>query len=218
VNHQPKPILKRVLNKKKPIKPQPLATKVGDFLLWTEVFGSLGFWLWFLIMVFSLKTPCINSVCRNTLLIDGNLYNTVLRYILPLLSLIGIVRVGFDFFVNHKSQGWGFSFYLGLVGLHLSYLLFGLESRQFLFFYDKNEVLTDSVYITWELVFLVCTSFVLFRTKIVWDKSTFFIKTRAMYYFLHIVLMLTNINLGLLSLLFFIPFLIYIDLSRRSLS
>ena len=194
---------------------QKIAFNLAKILKWIEFplfFVSI---VWFVYMAIILDQSCINTICRSNQLIDGNLYNTTIKYVLPVLAILGIFRLGLNFFANHiesdmqDRKHW--SFYLGLIGLVASYCVLGNFSKDFLYFNNKAEVQVDSLYVVYELILFGVSSFLLLKNKIVWDKMTFFGKIRLFYYLFEMVLLLINLNLGVLTFMLFAPFLIVAD-------
>ncbi len=185
--------------------------KSNQLLHWLEiplVYISL---VWFVYFGITLENICITGVCRSHPLIQGNLYNTAIAYIIPVLASVGILRLAINYSItssdNRKSQ----SFYLGLLFLVASYINLAIFSKEFIFFNNKNEVQVDSIYLLYELGFLSLASIILLRDKKVWDLLTFFGKIRLFYYLFAVVIMIINLNLGVLIFFILTPVMLYID-------
>lgn len=195
---------------------QHFATKLNHLLKWVEIAGLLIFLVWFLLNLFFLDNLCITGVCINRFMIDGNLYHTVVHYILPFFCCFGLIRIALNYFSTKKQDSWGLSFYLALIGLMACYISFAVYSREFFWFNDKEAVQPDSIQAIYTLIWFGFTSILLLKNKFNWDGSTFFIKFRIVVYIFHIVLMMLNLNIGVLAFAIFSPALIYTDLIKRS--
>jgi hypothetical protein len=195
---------------------QKKLSKFNQQLHWLEIPLVLTSLVWFIYLGATLENACITGVCRSHPLIQGNLYNTSIAYVIPVLAMVGLIRVAINYNItpsdNRKSQ----SFYLGIIFLLTGYINLAIFSKEFLYFNNKNEVQVDSVYLLVELGFLAIASAILLRDKKVWDLLTFFSKIRLFYYLLVIVIMVINLNLGVILFFILTPGIMYIDRFKQS--
>lgn len=186
-------------------------------LKWIEIFGLVIFLVWFCAMLIFLDTNCINNVCREVLTIDGSLYMTVIKYILPIFGFLSLFRVGLNHFGNKRNGKFNPTFYLSLVLLLGCYAVFSYFAKDFYYFYlDPDSPHIDSPYVMYTLFLFGITCIMLLKDKKTWDKSTFFVKTRIIFYVFHLALMIINIKIGVLSFALFTPFLIASDLIKKT--
>jgi hypothetical protein len=174
------------------------------------------FFGWFGFNLVTLSNSCISNVCRDVPLIDGNLYVTVIHWILPFFAILSLVRVGLNFYGNQRDKAVHSSFYLSLCLLLACYLGFAYNSKEFFYFYWTDNVHLDSDQVMYILFLFGITSLLLFKDKKSWDASTFFVKSRIINYIFHLIIMLMNLRVGVLTFALFVPFLIISDLTKRT--
>lgn len=194
------------------------AKNLNYLLGWIELFCLAVFFATFIIAIYYLDTDCILVSCKKTFggfPLDINFYNVVVKYILPSFVSIGCTRMGLNFFANRRDSYFHLSFYASLLGIFLSFLLFGLNASEFAYFHIKSKVQIDSVYIVYELALFALTSALILKNKKIWDKSTFFVKIRLMFYIFQIVLLVINMNLAISFFAISCPILIFIDLNKK---
>jgi hypothetical protein len=172
--------------------------------------------VWLIYFGITLENSCITGICRSTPFIQGNLYNTALSLVIPILAFVGLTRLSLNYAQTHSDTKKSLSFHLGIVSLFCGYLILSFFSKDFLYFNNKNEVQVDSLYLLYEIATLGISSIILLRDKKVWDTLTFFSKIRLFFYLFSAVLILINLNFGILIFLILTPVLLFIDKFKQA--
>ena len=118
-------------------------------------------------------------------------------------GLLNSVRIGLVFLINDPDPEPEYLFYVSLVGLFISNILFGLFFSDFVSRAEKGQV--DAPVFIAEVVVLMFTVGSLLADRQTWDKSTTFVKIRISLSILELVVLLINPYLGIILAVFVIP-------------
>ncbi len=184
----------------------------NEVLRYAEIMLLSIFFLYFVFTVFRVDPICINTACT-TNLFNLSLMNLVVVSVLPLFIFVDTMRVLICFTINDHDKKIEAPFYAGLIGILITYLIFSFQHNDFFYIYAKNnDIQTEPVIVTIELIIFLVSGLLLLSKKRNWDKSVFFVKLRIIFFILHLVILTVNINFGIVAFLIAIPFLIFADL------
>jgi hypothetical protein len=185
---------------------------INEFLRFAEIILLSGFLIYFISTIFRVDPICIASACSTNFL-NISLMDFVVVSILPVFITFGILRIIINFTVNDHDKSIESSFYLGLIGILITYLIFAFRHKDFFYIYAKNtDIQSEPLVVTIELIVFLISGLLLLSKKRNWDKSVFFVKLRLIFLIIHLVIMTVNINFGVVAFLFSIPFLIWADI------
>lgn len=197
------------------------------FLKWAEIIVLPCFLVFCLYFIFTLKPECITGQCGLNWLnfnfglfhwqYSSNLFNFIADFAMPFLAIDGLIRIGLTFWINKKEGGFEWLFYLGLLGFALCYYFLSLNFESFAYIHAPgNKVSEESGVVEAILAGLILSGFLVFRDKYNWDRASFFTKFRLLFYSIHLIVCVVNINFGIILFLFSIPFQVIVDLRRRN--
>lgn len=175
-------------------------------LAFAGIFTVLIFWIFY-------KVLCYDVVCQQVNITQQQLVS-LLQFILPLVGLLNSLRIGLLFVLNDKDKIPETFFYLGLIGLFISYSIFGLFFNSFL--YRGENTLADSPVLIIQVFVLLITISLLLADRQTWDKSTAFIRLRISLSLIHLVLFLINPVIGLLASVIIIPISVIAGSRKKS--
>jgi hypothetical protein len=196
-------------------------------LKWVEIVVLPSFLIFCVYFIFTQKTGCITGDCNiNWLNINvgffklqysDNLFNFIADYGMPFLAIDGLIRIGLTFWINKKEGNFEWLFYLGLVGFAICYYFLSLNFESFAYIHAPgNKVSEEAPVVEAILAGLIASGFLVFRDKYNWDRASFFTKFRLLFYSVHLVICVVNINFGIIFFLLSIPFQLIVDLRRRN--
>ena len=184
----------------------------NEVLRYDEIALLSIFFSYFVFTLFRIDPICINSSCKSNLF-NLSLMNLVVVSALPIFIFLDIIRVLISFTINDHDKKIEAPFYAGLIGILITYLIFSFQHNDFFYIYAKNnDIQTEPVIVTIELIVFLVSGLLLLSKKRNWDKSVFFVKLRIIFFVLHLVILTVNINFGIVAFLISIPFLIFADL------
>lgn len=200
---------------------------INLFLKWAEIVVLPVFLIFCFYFIFNQKPSCITSQCDfNWINLDigafrlrysDNLFNFIADYGMPFLAIDGLIRIGLTFWINKKEGNFEWLFYLGLVGFALCYYFLSLNFESFAYIHAPgNKVSEEAPIVEAILSGLIISGFLIFRDKYNWDRASFFTKFRLLFYSIHLVVCVVNINFGIIFFLLSIPFQLIVDLRRRN--
>jgi hypothetical protein len=208
-------------------KVKKVFAKVNILLKWAEIVILPTFFLFCIYFFFAQKPECIAGICNlNWLNLDlglfklqytGNLFNFIADYGMPFLAIDGLVRIGLTFWINKKEGGFEWLFYFGLIGFAFCYYFLSLNFESFAYIHAPgNKVSEEAPIVEAILAGIIASGFLVFRDKYNWDRASFFTKFRLLFYSIHLVVCVVNINFGIIFFLISIPFQVIVDLRRRN--
>jgi hypothetical protein len=200
---------------------------INVFLKWAEIIILPAFLVFCIYFIFTQKSSCISGVCNVNWLnlnfglfqlrYSDNLFNFIADYGMPFLAIDGLIRIGLTFWINKKEGGFEWFFYFGLVGFALCYYFLSLNFESFAYIHAPgNKVSEETLVVEAILAGLIVSGFLVFRDKYNWDRASFFTKFRLLFYSIHLVISVVNINFGIIFFLLSIPFQVIVDLRRRN--
>jgi hypothetical protein len=200
---------------------------VNVFLKWAEIVILPLFLIFCVYFTFTQKPGCIAGECNvNWLILNlgfskaqyaGNLFNFIADYGMPFLAIDGLIRIGLTFWINKKEGNFEWLFYLGLLGFSLCYYFLSLNFESFAYIHAPgNKVSEEAPVVEAILAGLITSGFLVFRDKYNWDRASFFTKFRLLFYSVHLVVCVVNINFGIIFFLLSVPFQVIVDLRRRN--
>jgi hypothetical protein len=204
-----------------------ILAKVNSFLKWAEIVILPAFLIFCIYFIFNQKSGCISGECNVhwlnfnlgsfRLQYSDNLFNFISDYGMPFLAIDGLFRIGLTFWINKKEGNFEWLFYLGLVGFVLCYYFLSLNFESFAYIHAPgNKVSEEAPVVEAILAGLIVSGFLVFRDKYNWDRASFFTKFRLLFYSIHLVVCVVNINFGIIFFLLSIPFQLIVDLRRRN--
>ncbi len=208
-------------------KVKQLLTNINIFLKWVEILILPCFFLFSLFFAFNLKPECISGLC-NINWLDFNfgllkwqysdtLFNLIADFAMPFLTINGIVRIGLTFWINKKDGNFEWFFYLGLLGFILCYYFLSFNFESFAYIHAPgNKVFEESSIVEIILGGLVLSGFLVFRDKYNWDRASFFTKFRLLFYSIHLIICIVNVNFGIIFFVLSLPFQVMVDLRRQN--
>lgn len=208
-------------------KIKKLLCSVNVFLKWAEIVLLPVFFLFCIYFIFTQQSSCISLECNSKWLnldlgfaklqYSDTLFNFIADYGMPFLAINGLIRIGLTFWINKKDGNFEWLFYCGLVGFAFCYYFLSLNFESFAYIHAPgNKVSEESPVVEVILVGLVVSGFLVFRDKYNWDRASFFTKFRLMFYSIHLVFCIININFGIIFFLLSLPFQVIVDLRRRN--
>ena len=202
--------------------------KINKFLKYLDFTLLLSFIIFFVWFILTIDNKCINIVCNTKwldlsqyglawVIYEGTFFSFFLKFLLPIFTTLGLLRVGLTFFMNKREGFFEVFFYLGLLIFGYSYFLVSQFAQEFLYIYaPSNSVHPESGQVSSLLFLLIIGSLVLFKDKKNWDRSSFFTKIRLIFYCLLVVFCVININFGIVFFLVFTPILMVVDLNKTN--
>jgi hypothetical protein len=169
-------------------------------VLFTAIFFVVIFWFFYLSL-------CKADTCKE-FWITNQVQNIIVGIFFSVWGLLTSLRIGVVFLLNDPDPEPEYLFYLSLVGIFLSNLLFGLFFNDFVLRAENNQSDTPS-FIALILV-LMTTVGSLLLDKQTWDKSTAFVKIRISMAVIELVVLLINPYLGIILAGFILPIAISI--------
>jgi hypothetical protein len=204
-----------------------ILAKINSFLKWAEIIILPAFLAFCIYFILTQKSGCISGECGVNWLnlslgsfklqYSDNLFNFIADYGMPFLAIDGLIRIGLTFWINKKEGNFEWLFYLGLVGFALCYYFLSLNFESFAYIHAPgNKVSEEAPVVEAILAGLIVSGFLVFRDKYNWDRASFFTKFRLIFYSIHLIVCVVNINFGIIFFLLSIPFQLIVDLRRRN--
>ena len=202
-------------------------SRINVVLKWAEIIILPTFLLFCIYFIFTQKSNCISGQCNiNWLNIDfglfrfyysNNLFNFIADYAMPFLAIDGLLRIGLTFWINKKEGNFEWLFYLGLIGFALCYYFLSISFESFAYIHAPgNKVYEEAPIVEVILAGFIISGLLVFRDKYNWDRASFFTKFRLIFYSIHLVVCIVNINFGIIFFLLSIPLQLLVDLRRRN--
>lgn len=204
-----------------------ILARLNVVLKWAEIVVLPCFLLFCIYFFLTQKPQCISGVCDLNWLnlnlglfrlqYSDNLFNFIADYAIPFLAIDGLIRIGLTFWINKKEGNFEWLFYLGLVGFAVCYYFLSLNFESFAYIHAPgNKVSEEAPVVEAILGGLIASGFLVFRDKYNWDRASFFTKFRLLFYSIHLIVCVVNINFGIIFFLLSIPFQVIVDLRRRN--
>ncbi len=176
----------------------------------------LTFFCFFLFVVINYQSLCLTSDCipenLNFFGVRNNIYNLTLALIIPLFSIIGVARILINVAINKTGKIRPAGFIIGLILVIICHFIFAQYSKEFIYIYSTKNIISESPIVTTQIFLLLVSVLLTFGNKIIWDQSSFFVKSRLVFYFLNLLVLLLNINYGILFFIVMIPGLAITDI------
>jgi hypothetical protein len=174
-----------------------------------------GFFFW---VVINNQDLCLNPQCDSKIIsflgYQNTIYGLTLGLIIPLFSIIGVVRILVNVAVNKTTQIRPVKLILGLILVIISHFIFAFFSKEFIYIYSTKNIVAESPIVTIQIFLILLGALFAFGNKTIWDQSSFFVKFRLVFYFLNLLVLLLNINYGILFFITFIPAMAITDIMR----
>jgi hypothetical protein len=185
---------------------------INEIFRFAEILALTLFFLYFIFSLFRINPICIASGCASNLF-KISLMDLVVVSVLPVFVVFGVIRMLINYTINDHDRSIEIEFYGGLIGILASYLIFSFKHGDFFYIYAKNnDIQNEPLIVFVELIIFLISGLLLLSKKRNWDKSVFFVKLRAIFFIIHLVIMTVNINFGVVTFLISIPFLVWADL------
>jgi len=172
---------------------------VAIILKWAEIIFLL---LYLLAVFWFLYTGnCASASCRDMRLTR----DTVILGIQVGLTFGGILsslRIGIAYLVLDQDDDPETLFYLALVGMALTYTIIGVNIQELL---GPGDVRATSPLLLAAIVSLLISVLLFFADKKTWDKSISFVRVRAIIGILHLLLLIINPVLGVVTTIVLYP-------------
>jgi hypothetical protein len=192
-----------------------LVLLIGRYIESVILLGFFGFFFW---VVTKFDNLCVTGDCAAQTFsmfgLDNSLYGLTLGIVIPLFSVIGIIRIIINIAINRTSKIRPAGFVVGLMLVILSHFIFSIYAKDFVYIYNTKDIVNESPIITTQIFVILAAVILSFGNKAIWDQSSFFVKSRLVFYFVNLLILLLNINIGILFFVAAIPGLAITDILR----
>lgn len=178
-------------------------------VMWFEVllilvFYTLTFWLLY-------TNSCPDRSCKD-LSPSTELFFSIIEVGFIVWGLFNSLRIALVYMAFDRDKEPETLFHTSLAGLTLCFCVIGLFFQEF----DEysRRVIANSIPFSIELLLILTTAIVLLQEKYIWEKANGFVKVRVGLSFVHLILLLVNPLLGVLTSLIIFPVMTFWRVSQ----